>query len=64
MKDFLGNELKIGDNVIYIRNTSTSAEFRYATIKGFTKTMVLIKDKDEWGDTKKAPYKLIKHVIF
>ena len=60
MVDFLGQELKIGDDVVYCRHNRTSASFTSLTktkIIGFTNKMVKI-ENGSWGNV--YPDRLIK----
>jgi hypothetical protein len=58
MKDFLGQELRIGDNVVIIRNYSSSTNLYKAKVTGFGKTQVLL--DGGWLASRKDPDKLIK----
>ena len=40
MKDFLGNPLSVGDQIVLIWHTKTSSSFREAEVVGFTPTML------------------------
>ena len=43
MKDFLGQELRIGDNVIHTRTTyGASKQLEQSKVTGFTKTQVIL----------------------
>ena len=55
--DFLGQELKIGDDVIYCRHNRTSTSLTKTKIVGFTNQMVKI-ENGSWGNV--WPDKLIK----
>lgn len=55
MKDFIGNELNVGDNVVYIFRGTTSSYFIKSKIERFTKKCVYMID-----GSRKAPDKVIK----
>lgn len=50
MKDILGTEIKLGDNVIYIKHFKSSNQYIRTKVVGFTNCMVkIIKDiPDTW----------------
>lgn len=56
--DFLGQELHIGDNVVYCRHERTSSKLTKTKIIGFTDKMVKI-ENGSWGNV--WPDKLIKY---
>ncbi len=64
MIDFLGQELNIGDNVVYVKHERTSSELIKSKIIGFTNKMVKIEfNKYSWKDeTNVMPNKLIKYI--
>lgn len=51
-RDFLGNEICIGDEVVY--STSTTAEFRKGRIIGFTAKKVRVLDARYYDQYEKA----------
>ena len=57
MKDYLENEINVGDEVAYIQHYKTSSCFYKSTVLGFTKKMVILGDK--YGSFKKSPDKII-----
>ena len=58
MKDYLENEINIGDEVAYIQHYKTSSCFYKATVFGFTNKMVIL--ANEYGHQfKKSPDKII-----
>lgn len=54
LKDYLGNELYVGDEVVYVEDRYHSAELRKSTIKGETKTFIILER------CKKSPSRIIK----
>lgn len=62
MKDFLGNELEIGDDVIYARyKTSTKVRLEAGVVLRFTpKRVVLLCDHSYNGETAIMPIMLYK----
>ena len=64
MKDFLGRELVIGDEVIYLSHGSTSSKLYRAIIVGFTPMKVRMETYDVGGrqlwNELKFPYHIVK----
>lgn len=61
MKDFLGQELRIGDNVVFAEGSSNGWLFKDYKICGFTKTFVEMESTTIKGyKYKKKPDKIIK----
>lgn len=58
MKDFLGQELRVGDNVVVIRNYTSSTNLHQCKVTGFGKRQVLL--DGGYQASKKDPEKLIK----
>ena len=58
MKDFLGNELLVGDKVVYLQFNRTSAEFREGTVDSFTKQKVYVRGQS--GRKLKESYHVVK----
>jgi hypothetical protein len=62
MTDFLGNELNVGDEVIYIRKHNSSAvELARGVVTRLTNTLAIIEDQDGiWtrGCTSQNIYKI------
>lgn len=60
MKDFLDNELNIGDEVVYLYYAKTSAELKSGEIINITDKMVKIETSKKYnGATYKQPDKII-----
>ena len=59
MCDFVGKELKIGDEVAYVNYSRTSSNLRRGVVSGFTNKMVYVKDHTG-GIYMKSPYKVVK----
>lgn len=60
MKDFLGNEIVLGDNVVYLFYGKTSSDFRKGKVVKITEKMVLIETKLWYQKTTyKQPDKII-----
>lgn len=57
MKDFLENEINIGDEVAYIQHYKSSSCFYKSTVLGFTNKMVILGNK--YSSFKKSPDKII-----
>lgn len=55
MKDFLGNELNTGDNVVYLVHRKTSSHFETGIIAEIKNKTVIMKD-----GTRKNPDKIVK----
>lgn len=53
VKDYLGNEIKVGDKVIYLSFCRTSSQFRRGTVSGVTEKCAYI------GVTRKEGHKII-----
>jgi hypothetical protein len=51
MKDFLKNEIKVGDKVIYVKHCKMSTDIIPTIVLGFTPEMVRIAYKHFWRDT-------------
>lgn len=56
MKDFLGNEINLGDTVVVAVSYNSSVKLQKCQVIGFTPTYVKI---SEGSDSKKDPLKLI-----
>lgn len=54
MKDFLGQELSVGDDIVILVHSRTSSELKLSKVAGFTNVFVKI-----YGG-KIVPYKVIK----
>lgn len=57
MKDFLGKELNIGDEVVYLNHSRTSSTLRRGIVMRFTPMKIEIESYSEdgrhlWNDTK------------
>lgn len=60
MKDFLDNELTVGDEVVYLYHVRTSSELKNGKIINITNKMVKIETNAEYnGVTYKQPDKII-----
>ena len=57
MKDYLMNELKVGDRVVYTRLINNSAYLSFGRVNGFTNKKVRI------GATTVNPDKIIKIIV-
>lgn len=57
MKDFVGNELSVGDDVVYLFHSKTSSHFVKSKIERFTDKCVFMVD-----GRRKEPNKVIKVV--
>lgn len=44
MKDYMGNELTIGDKVVYIRHSKTSSRLSHGTIERLTDYFVVVEN--------------------
>lgn len=55
MKDFVGNELNIGDDVVYLFHSKTSSCFVKSKIERFTNKCIFMID-----GTRKEPNKVVK----
>ena len=64
MKDFLGRELNVGDEVVYLQHYQTSSYLIKATVTGFTPCQVNLKRYSDDGrpltSVRKSPYKIVK----
>ena len=59
MKDFLGNELNIGDEVVFLQHYKTSSTLYKGKIQKITNCFVFISDS-YIGNVKKEPCKCVK----
>lgn len=50
MKDFVGNELQIGDKVVYCRSRKNGMDMIKTVVVGFTEKMVKVEKLHSWGD--------------
>ena len=48
MRDFVGNELAIGDEVVYCRSRKNGMDMIKAKVIGFTDKMVKIDHRNSW----------------
>lgn len=55
MKDYLGQELAVGDKIVYITHQNTSSYFQIGVIKKINPKTVSIE-----GDTYRSPDKIVK----
>ena len=55
MRDFVGNELAIGDEIIYCRSRKNGMDMIKTKVVGFTDKMVKVERLRSWGD---KPYSL------
>ena len=55
MKDYLGQELAVGDTIVYITHQNTSSYFQTGVIKKINPKTVSIE-----GDTYRSPDKIVK----
>ena len=63
MKDFLGRELAVGDEVVYLQHYRTSSYLVKAIVTGITSCQVNLQRYDIGRPTdnvRKAPYKIVK----
>ena len=58
MKDYLGNELQVGDKVVYLQFNRTSAQFHEGTVESFTPQKVYV--RGPWGRRLKEAYHVVK----
>ena len=60
MKDFLGNEIHIGDTIVFTDNRKTSHGLAKGVVTGFTSDMVKIEWDYYWREnTKRLPEKVV-----
>ena len=64
MKDFLGRELNVGDEVIYLEHFRTSSHFNRGIVMGFTPMKINIDNyssdgRQMWRD-QKFPHHVVK----
>lgn len=59
MKDFLGQELRVGDEVVFLQHYKTSSSLYKGKIERMTNCFVHITDSHV-GNTRKEPSKCIK----
>lgn len=64
MKDYLGNELEIGQHVLYIaHNYNSNVDFQIAQVKRFTPKFVILNIESKWNQSiselRKDPNKTI-----
>ena len=50
MKDFVGNELQIGDKVVYCRSRKNGMDMIKTVVVGFTEKMVKVEKLRSWDD--------------
>lgn len=50
MKDFVGNELQIGDKVVYCRSRKSGMDMIKTVVVGFTEKMVKVEKLQSWDD--------------
>lgn len=50
MKDFVGNELQIGDKVVYCRRRKSGMDMIKTVVLGFTEKMVKVEKLYSWSD--------------
>lgn len=63
MKDFLGNELRVGDSVAYISQSRTSAWLSTSKVVGFTACFVKVEETGWDGKPiRVCPTKVVKQV--
>lgn len=64
MKDFLGRELTVGDEVVYLQHYRTSSDLIKASVTGFTPCQVNLQRYSDNGrptdSVRKSPYKIVK----
>jgi hypothetical protein len=49
MKDRAGNELTVGDRVLYLVPGTSNSRLEWGTVAGFTKKMVEVEVETRWG---------------
>ena len=47
MRDFLGNEIKVGDEAVYIDHFKTSSRLKMGKVIGFTEKRVKFEDRSK-----------------
>ncbi len=50
MRDFIGNELAIGDDIIYCRSRKNGMDMIKTKVVGFTDKMVKVERFKSWSD--------------
>ena len=60
MDDFIGNNLKIGDNVVYISHGRTSSNLVMGVVEGFTPKKIYVHGM--YGVVLKEPSKVVKYM--
>ncbi|WP_165678734.1 hypothetical protein [Metapseudomonas otitidis] len=60
MKDYLGQDLKVGDKIVYLSHTRTSSDLSTGRIAGFTPCYVKLESTSPWAKGKVSPEKVIK----
>lgn len=63
MKDFLGRELNVGDEVLYLIHTRTSSYLRRGIVIGFTPMKIHIRTFDENGKESRNELKFPHYVV-
>lgn len=63
MKDFLGRELNIGDEVVYLSHSRTSSRLYKAIITGFTPMKVHLDTYSEDGRKLWVETKYPRHIV-
>lgn len=58
MKDFAGKELKVGDDVVYLKQTTSSSHLVKGRISRFTNKFVFMAD-----GARKEPNKVVKVIL-
>ena len=61
MNDFLGKELNVGDNVIYLYHSKTSSHYSKRKVLGFGNKKIKINDGSVNGYVCVYPDKLVKY---
>lgn len=60
MCDFVGNNLKVGDKVVYISHCRTSSSLVMAVVEGFTPKKIYVHGM--YGVVLKEPSKVVKYM--
>lgn len=60
MRDFVGNDLKIGDKVVYVSHCRTSSSLVMGTVEGFTPKKIYVHGM--YGLILKEPTKVVKYM--
>jgi hypothetical protein len=60
MRDFVGNELKIGDKVVYVDHFRTSSQLVMGIVERFTAKSVFVHGM--YGVVRKEPLKVVKYM--